>query len=119
MRDLACWLHVSPLLPSMLTILIAEFHLLNNTQLLIKLNCSTFQPEGLCQLLTGYCKQLTKTFRSKHSTIKCLSQLCIAQQVKVCYQYQYNYEPLQHHADNMPLASTLVIKSWAQGWCNM
>ena len=38
---------------------------MSNTQLLI--NCRTFQPEGLCQLLI--CKQLTKTFGWKRPAV--------------------------------------------------
>ena len=44
-------------------------------------------------------KQLTKTFGSKRPAIEYyLSTVkCIARQIKFCYQYQHNYEPLQHH----------------------
>ena len=45
------------------------------------------------------CKQLTKTFGSNVLPLSIIDteQLCIANQGKYRYQYQRNYEPLQHH----------------------
>ena len=65
--------------------LIAKFHLMSYTHLLIMLNGSKHRPEGLCQLLTimagRFDTKLIKTFRSNVlPAIKCLSKVvyCLA-----------------------------------------
>ena len=67
----------------------SKIPLMSNTQLLI--NCRTFRPEGLCQLLTSDKDSQVET------SCSWLINSCVLLISEFRYQHQCNYEPLQHH----------------------
>ena len=68
-----------------MSILIAEFHWMSYTHLLMMLNDSKHRPEGLCQLLAiivgRFDTKLKRTFRSNVLSLSVYQKLCITQQV--------------------------------------
>ena len=89
------------------TLLYRKMSLGEQYTMLILLNGKTFQPKGLCHLLT--CKQLTKTFGSKCPAIE-YYELCIAHQVIFRYQYKRNYESLHSITNTYPHSNS---------WCDL
>ena len=63
----------------------------------LTLNGKTFWPEGLGQLLTCSCKQLTRTFGPKRVLPLSINQQLCTAHVKVCNQHLYNCIQYMHH----------------------
>ena len=83
----------------------------------------TFQPGGLCQLLTTSCKQLTKTSGSEDPASEYHQQLCCCSSIRHLYQFTATMslydDILTHGLTNMLTydGRMLVITEYCQNHC--